>query len=944
MAENEGTLCKKEARLSHPFGDLLSQHLHRKHGLSQSKLAAGILQDPAIIGKMCKGERLSGPQARGRVLAIIDWLRAQGALTSVAEANALLRAAGKVTLHDGDPLEVMLLQQLDAVPEVILPLVGRQPEWQALHAAWHGAAAGTAHCVLIAGEAGIGKTRLAEEVLQWADRQGYATARTRSYAAEGRLAYAPITEWLRSNAIRARLPELEPVWLVEVARLLPELLVERPDLPPPAPLADSWQRQRFRQALVRAFLLVRQPLLLVIDDLQWCDNETLEWIHYLLRFAAQEPLLVIGTVRPEEVGSDHPLTTLLTNLRYADQLTDIELGLLSSAETATLASQIAGGALSHDQSVALYTQTEGHPLFVVEMLRAKGKKGTVSEQAALPASFSFSPKLQAVIRSRLAQLSPSAHELVALAATVGRAFTMELLAQASAADEDTLVRALDELWQRRLIREQGESSYDFSHDRIREAAYTSVSSARRRLLHRRVAQALQQIYAADLDTISGELANHYEQAGLAEQAIFFYQQAARVAQHIYAHAEASSHLVKGLGLLEKLPVTTDRLQQELRLRLSLGNSLTVLKGVSAAEAKEEYARAQELAMQVGDNPDRFDALLGLFVSNLAQGHLQVAHDLAKQRLTLAEQVRDQSERARACGSLGVLHLHLGHWMTSRIFLEQALDWANEQSLYSASLLRVQHLGVSYQRYPAITLWHLGYPDQALQQMDEALARAHDLAHPYTSASIHIWSAQLYVFRREAPLAQARAETTIALSLEHGFPFWLEQGNILLGWALAQQGQVEAGIARIQRSLDIRETMEAHLHKPAFLALLVEVYDLADQPEQGLHLLDDALDAVEASGERWSEAEIYRLKGELLRMQGADACEVESHFLHALAIARQQEAKSLELRAAMSLCRLWQQQGRPQEAHTLLAGIYGWFTEGFSSHDLVEARALLDELS
>jgi predicted ATPase len=283
-------------------------------------------------------------------------------------------------------------------------------------------------------------------------------------------------------------------------------------------------------------------------------------------------------------------------------------------------------------------------------------------------------------------------------------------------------------------------------------------------------------------------------------------------------------------------------------------------------------------------------------------------------------------------------------MTSRTLLEQALDCTNEQTFYTAPLLPLQHLGVTFQRHLAIALWHLGYPDQALQQMDVALARAHDLAHLYTSAAVHSWSAWLYLYRREAALTQAQAETTIALSLEHGFPYWLEQSNILMGWALAQQGQFEAGIARIHRSLDIRETMDAHLHKPAFLALLAEAYGQVGQPEQGLHILDDALDAVEASGEHFSEVEIYRLKGELLRRQGADAREVETHFLHALAIAQQQEAKSLELRVALNLSRLWQQQGRKQEALALLAGIYGWFTEGFSTHDLVETRALLDELS
>lgn len=840
--------------------------------------------------------------------------------------------------------------QPTAISPVIKPtlsLVGRHPEWKTLQNAWHKAFAGTAHCVVIAGEAGIGKTRLAEEVLQWVDRQGYSTARTRSYAAEGRLAYAPITDWLRSDAIRAKLPEMEQLWLTEVARLLPELLVEQSNLPRPAPLTDDWQRQRFREALSRAFLFARKPLLLVLDDLQWCDGETLEWLHYLLRLAVQEPLLAVGTVRLEEVGDDHPLTTLLINLRHAGQLTDIELGPLNSAETATLANQIAGDSLSPEQVVSLYTQTEGHPLFIVELLRASEKKGMVSEQASISASDALPPRVQTVIESRLAQLSSPARELAGLAATVGRAFTVEVLAQASDGDESSLVCALDELWQRRLIREQGDSGYDFSHDRIREMAYASRSLARRRLLHRRVAQALEHIYATDLNSISSELAAHYEHAGLPQQAIVFYQQAAGVAQRIYAHVEASSYLIKALGLLDRLPATLDRLRQELKLRLSLANSLSILKGNATFEVKDVYERAHELAEQVGDEEERFAALFGVYLSALSQGQLRVAHELMKQHLALAEQYGNTYEHEGALGSLGFIYFNQGQFMSCRPLLEQALDRSTDQSFYAAPLLPVQHYGLTMQRVLSIALWHLGYPDQALEQMQEVLARAEALSHPYTLVAAHNWSSRLYEYRREAALAQAQAERAIDLSLQHGFANWLQLSTIYLGWALIQQGQAEEGIACIHGGFAPRQIMDARLSQPALLALLVEAYGQVGKPEEALRLLNEAFDTVEATGARYAEAELYRLKGELLHKQVPDvqdAREMERHFLHALAIARKQEAKSPELRVALSLSKLWQQQGRSREALALLAEIYGWFTEGFSTPDLVEARALLEELS
>jgi tetratricopeptide (TPR) repeat protein len=578
------------------------------------------------------------------------------------------------------------------------------------------------------------------------------------------------------------------------------------------------------------------------------------------------------------------------------------------------------------------------------MLRANEKRGSVSAQASTSISVALPPKVQAVIQSRLAQLSPSARELAELAATVGRAFTVEVLTRAGDSDEDNLVRALDELWRRRLIREQGDNTYDFSHDRIREGAYTSISSARRHLLHRRVAQALEQLHGPELDSISGELAKHYKCAGLLDQALQFYQMAAAVAQRIYAHDEARSHLVKVLEILKNQPVSRERLQQELVAYLSLTTTMTVLKGVSSSEANVISIQAYELAVQVGDIPQRYSALAARVATAVCRGELAEALDLANQRLALVKEVGDASQQATARGRLGVIELCLGHWTTARTFLEQGLDRASDRSFYSASMVPIQHLGLSCHRHLPFALWHLGYPDQAVEQMNEALTRSDRLSHPYTTSMSYTYAAWLHQYRGEISLVQARAEIAIALCLEYGFTYNLQQCYILQGWVLTQQGQVEAGMAQMRKSIAMRETMDARIHQPAFLAFLAEVYGQVGQPDVGLRLLDEAMDMVNASEMRWPETELYRLQGELLHMQGADGGVVESHLLQALAIARQQEAKSPELRVALSLGRLWQEQGRSHEAHTLLAGIYGWFGEGFDTRDLVEARALLGELA
>jgi DNA-binding SARP family transcriptional activator len=431
----------------------------------------------------------------------------------------------------------------------LVPLVGRDREWAQLQSSWRAAAEGRPRFVVLTGEAGIGKTRLAEELLAWAERQGIATASARCYAAEGGLAYAPVVTWLRARP----LPPLADVRLTEVARLLPELLAERPDLPAPGPLAEAWQRQRLFEALVGALAIGSQPLLLLLDDLQWCDRDTLEWLSYLLRYDPQARLLVLATLRAEEVDLDHPLPALLETLRHSEQLAEIELGALNETETLSLAEGVTGRKLEPALAVALYQGSEGNPLFAVEMARAalsaggpwSGEHGQILARAGLP----LLPRVQAVIDARLAQLSPPARDLVGLAATIGREFTFAVLARAGEGDEDSLMRGLDELWRRRIVREHGADAYDFSHDRIREVTYEGLSTGRRRVLHRRVAQALESVYAQDLDTVNAQVAAHYEQAGLPELAIRYYLRAGEAAQRIYANDEALRWYRQAVALL-----------------------------------------------------------------------------------------------------------------------------------------------------------------------------------------------------------------------------------------------------------------------------------------------------------------------------------------------------------------------------------------------------------
>lgn len=540
-----------------------------------------------------------------------------------------------------------------------VPLIGRQAEWKQLHTAWQAARQGQAHFVSIAGEAGIGKTRLAEEFITWTHRQGLTTSRARCYAAEGRLAFGPLIEWLRTPAFKDPLSRLDTVWRDEVARLLPELTAEDPDASPPEPVVEHWQRRRLFEALARAVLEARQPLTLLIDDLQWSDQDTLEWLHYLLRFDAHAQLLIMSTTRTDELAPMHPVERLLMDLRRTDQLTEIVLRPLSAAETRSLAEHVSDVSLDGDQASIVYRETEGNPLFVVEGMRANAliTPEHVPSQSKTSARSQLPSKVRAILTMRLAQLSPSAHALVHLAATFGRSFTFEMLAATHQHDEDALVRALDELWQRRIIREQGTNEYDFSHDKLREVAYAEISPARRRHLHRSAAEALTAVHANDLVAVSGALAGHYERAGLLEQATVCYQQAAERAQRVHANAEAIDFLRRALAVLKTLPSTHERDARELALCMLLGPSLVATQGWASTEASRVYERALALSHEGSDPAERIPILWGLRTFYIVRAEFEPARQRGEELLNLAQQEQDETLRTAAYLTLAITQFH-----------------------------------------------------------------------------------------------------------------------------------------------------------------------------------------------------------------------------------------------------------------------------------------------
>ncbi|MEZ4570529.1 MAG: AAA family ATPase, partial [Thermomicrobiales bacterium] len=508
--------------------------------------------------------------------------------------------------------------------QVRSPLVGRASEWEQLTTCWHAAEHGSPRFVLISGEAGIGKTRLVEDFRAWCEQRGALVAEARSYAAEGALSYGPIVDWLRSDGVRMRRGRLDQTTLSILTRLLPEIYDEHPDLPSPLLFSESDQRQRQFTALAGALSAPSMPLLLIIDDIHWSDRETLQFLHFLLRSGPQARLLVAATARREEVDARHPLNDLLTGLRTIDRLAEIELERLTREETIALAERLSGRSSGEFAADRLFRETEGNPLFIVEALRA----GWI--ESFEPGGW-MSPRVQAVIESRLAQLSEFAGELIGIAAAIGRAFSTDVLGGASDLDDETLIRGLDELWRRRIIREHGADGYDFTHDKIREVAYLNLSPVQRRHIHIQIAQVLEQLNAGHLEAVSGLLAAHYEHAGRTEQAVAWLILAAETARHRHASADAALLLERALKLLNTLNATPERQKRELEILTALPAALVATEGYRSRRVVEIHERALSITQQLGIEPEP-PLLRSLAVSALARNDFQTAQEFGAQLL------------------------------------------------------------------------------------------------------------------------------------------------------------------------------------------------------------------------------------------------------------------------------------------------------------------------
>jgi predicted ATPase/DNA-binding winged helix-turn-helix (wHTH) protein len=867
---------------------------------------------------------------------------------------------------------VRLAAPLSATPEARSPshvIVGREAELARLQRWWRLASQGTRQVGLVTGEAGTGKTALVQAFVdgaRLAERVWVGYGQCLEFYGTGE-AYLPLLDALgrlcrgtEEAALLALLRQYAPSWLAQMPTLLPaaerDMLQRLPDGAPPA---------RMLRELAEAVevLAAERPLLIVLEDLHWSDASTLDWLGYVARRRDPARLLVLGTYRPvEALARSHPLRAVAQELQQQQRGCVLEVGDLSpEAVSAYLAQRFGGTPFPENLSRALHQRTSGNPLFMVSLVDDLVQQGVLREvpeggerSEGIEARLTAIPdSLRQLIAQRLERLEREDQRLLEAASVAGG----ECSTAAIAAGVD---RGVDEVEERCdiLARQyqflQGcgmaewpdgtlATRYRFRHALYREALYDRLPAGRRVHMHRLIGARLERGYEGQTREVAAELAAHFTHGRDARRALPYLAAAGEIALQRGAHQEAIAHVTQGLTLLTTLPDRPERAPQELMLLLALGNALIPVKGYTQ-DVEAIYIQAQNLCQRLGDTPQIFPALRGLLATYGQRGKLQTARAHAETFLRLARRQDDATLLLQAHRILASIWLFLGRFAPAREHVERSLALYDREHRRAPTFLYAQDPGVSCLSYMALLLWCQGYPDQALQRGHEALALAQELAQPHSLAFAHSFAATLFQLRREPQPAQRQAEASIALCHEQGFTFRLAHGTILRGWALGAQGQPEEGVAQIHASIVGLQAAGIQLALPYYLTLLAEGYWRLGAIDTALRVLDEALSTAQQTGERWCEAEVHRLQGECYLRQGnprqqrAEAC-----FHRALARTREHQARSWELRASVSLGRLWQRQGRHDAARQLVAAVYGRLTEGFDTADVREARALLEEL-
>lgn len=840
----------------------------------------------------------------------------------------------------------------DQTAAALQPLVARSQELDLMLERWAMAREGKGQAVLLGGEAGIGKSRLVRELKHQiaADRPEWLELHGSPYHRNSVL--YPVVDLMRRWMELGRSPEetggQDPLSRVEHAlrrygfpleETVPIfaglLAVPLGDRYEPLNLSPEGQRKRTLEAVLAVLLEMaeRKPLVFAVDDLQWVDPSTLELLGHVLQQGAAARIFTLMTFRPD----------FQPPWGQRSYITQLNLGPLSSRQIEQMIERLAGGRSLPSAVVRqIVEKADGVPLVIEEMVKMVLESGQSLEATGsgpikpleIPAT------LRDSLMARLDRLG-SAKEVAQLAATLGREFSHEILVAVSPWDEDLLQRELNRLVDAELLYRRGlppRARYLFKHGLIQDAAYESLLRSHRQEFHGRIAEALERRFPDIAEGQPELVAHHATEAGRVADAINWWHRAGQKALRGSGHQEAVGHLTRALELLESLPENAERDQREIGLRVSLGVAAGSATSFSEPEVQRSFERARDLCGRVGQTPQLFPALRGLYIFYVLTGKPRTARETAQQLLNLADAGSDPVHLVSAHQAMGFTAMVLGDLPQARIYLESGIEHYDREQARSAPILAGPQPGVESLGNLAWVLWFLGHPDQALERSRQMLEEARELAQPFSLACALFFAGELRSFRREPEAVREHNEELLAISTQQGFPYWLTMATAQRGWLHMQDGRTEEAIADIRAGAKFGGLRR----DPHVYAFLADAYRAQGRIAEALAALSESADMVDA-GQTLYQAELHRLRGELLAGQGAEDSEVEDQLGCALGVARLQSSRSLELRAATSLARHWTARGRKAEAREVLEPVYSGFTEGLETPDLVEARELLKGL-